>query len=426
MPKPQPIPSIRGMHTLLPKECSRWRAVEDSLRHIVAQYGYQEIRFPLVEQTTLFKRSVGEVTDIVSKEMYTFTDRNGDSISLRPEGTASCVRAAIEHGLLYNQIQRLYYLGPMFRHERPQAGRTRQFHQLGVEAYGMPGPCIDIELIALCYQIWTTLQLETVVTLELNHLGDVHTRTQYRQRLIDYFSPHLDQLDAAHQIRLQRNPLRLLDSKDPTLSTLIANAPSIIDSLSTSERHELDTVKSQLSALNIPFTLKPNLVRGLDYYDGIVYEWTSTQLGAQSTVCAGGRYDRLVEALGGQPCPAAGFALGLERLMLLISNQSLAHSNPFIYLISTDEDAQQAQTLLANQIRHHFSDIIVVQDAKGGPLKRQLKRADQLNAQFAWIRAEQELKDETICIKPLQSDAAQFHIDANQALACIADTLTHA
>src|SRR3990167_3534559 len=311
------IHSIRGMHDILPNETPYWQHIESVCRSVVSQYGYREIRFPLIEQTKLFKRGIGDVTDIVEKEMYTFVDRNEDSLSLRPEGTAGCVRAGIEHGLLYNQIQRFWYMGPMFRHERPQKGRQRQFHQLGVEAFGMQGPAIDVEIILLSKRILDALNLSSNVILEINTLGSFSDREKYKIKLVEYLSQFKDKLDEDCLRRLSTNPLRILDSKNPEMKSIIENAPKLVDFISDDTRKHFDEICALLKANNIAYSINHQLVRGLDYYCLTVFEWVTHNLGAQGTVCAGGRYDGLVELLGGKETSAFGFAMGLERIVLL-------------------------------------------------------------------------------------------------------------
>ncbi|WP_438970345.1 histidine--tRNA ligase, partial [Methylophaga sp.] len=310
------IRSIRGMNDLLPEVTPYWQAVESTMKTVLSGYGYQEIRFPIVEKTELFKRSIGEVTDIVEKEMYTFDDRNGDSLTLRPEGTAGCVRAAMQNGML-NQTQRLWYMGPMFRHERPQKGRYRQFHQLGVEAYGFSGPDIDAEMIMMTARLWKALGL-TGISLQINSLGSTEARLAYREQLVTYFEAHKEQLDDDSQRRLYSNPLRILDSKNPEMQTLNAAAPKLIDHLDTESKADFDQLCQRLDKVGISYEINPRLVRGLDYYSKTVFEWVTDQLGSQGTVCAGGRYDGLVAQLGGKDATAIGFAIGLERLVALL------------------------------------------------------------------------------------------------------------
>ncbi|GIX21229.1 MAG: hypothetical protein KatS3mg121_0012 [Gammaproteobacteria bacterium] len=318
----QTLQSVRGMHDLLPEQTPLWQWLEAQLADHMRRYGYAEIRTPVVEKTELFKRSIGDVTDIVEKEMYTFEDRNGESLSLRPEGTAGCVRAGIQHGLLHNQVQRLWYMGPMYRHERPQKGRYREFRQFGVEVFGLPGPHIEAELILLCRRLWRALGLEGQVRLEINCLGQAEERARYRDALVAYFEAHRDALDEDSRRRLERNPLRILDSKNPAMRPLIAGAPRLEEALGEASRAHFDALRRLLDAADVPYTVNPHLVRGLDYYNLTVFEWITDALGAQGTVCAGGRYDGLVAQLGGSPTPAVGFAAGLERLVALIEGRA--------------------------------------------------------------------------------------------------------
>jgi len=316
--------------------------VEDTLRAVLASYGYREIRMPVVEKTELFKRSIGEVTDIVEKEMYTFTDRNGDSLTLRPEGTASCVRACIQHGLIHNQVQRLWYTGPMFRHERPQKGRYRQFYQVGVEVFGLEGPDIDAELLIMTARLWKRIGLRGLV-LQLNSLGTVEARVAFKGALVEYLQAHFEQLDADSQRRLETNPLRILDSKNPDVHTLLGDAPRLSDYIDEDSRAHFDALLSLLDAAGVEYEINPRLVRGLDYYGLTVFEWVTDQLGAQGTVCAGGRYDALVDYLGGKATPAVGFAMGLERLIALLENQQTVFpdSAPHLYLVAMGNAAQR-------------------------------------------------------------------------------------
>ncbi|MGL5949523.1 MAG: histidine--tRNA ligase, partial [Aeromonas sp.] len=317
------IQAIRGMNDCLPEQTPAWQKVEQILRQVVANYGYSEVRMPIVEQTHLFKRAIGEVTDVVEKEMYTFDDRNGDSLSLRPEGTASCVRAGIEHGLLYNQERRMWYMGPMFRHERPQKGRYRQFHQFGVELFGIQGPDIDAELIMLTHRLWRLFGVSEQVTLELNTLGQSHERAAYREALIAFLEMRVDQLDDEARQRMYSNPLRVLDSKNPAVQAALTDAPRLMDHLGAESLAHFAGLKKRLDNAGISYRVNERLVRGLDYYNLTVFEWVTANLGAQGTVCAGGRYDGLVEQLGGQATPAVGFAMGMERLVLLLETLEL-------------------------------------------------------------------------------------------------------
>lgn len=376
------LQAVRGMNDLLPDATPRWQQVERVAQEILRAYGYREIRLPLLEKTELYARSIGASTDIVEKEMYTFEDRNGDSLTLRPEGTAGCVRAGIEHGLLHNQVQRLWYLGPMFRHERPQKGRYRQFHQIGVEAFGLAGPDIDAELILLTARLWKALGVHTHIDLQLNSLGTAASRAAYRDELVRYLQKHQQRLGEDDQRRLQTNPLRVLDSKDPAAAGLIQGAPSVLDHLDAESRRHFDTLCDYLKQAGLNFHVNPRLVRGLDYYTRTVFEWVAPTLGAQSTVCAGGRYDGLVELLGARPTPAVGFALGLERLLELLAQRGgqVPDAGPQVY-VAAAEGTLQAQTLaLAESLRD--DGLRVELHGGGGSLKSQLKRADRSGALY--------------------------------------------
>jgi histidyl-tRNA synthetase len=401
------LQSVRGMNDLLPKQIHIWQQLEQALRELTAQYAYDEIRFPIVEKTELFKRSIGEVTDIVEKEMYTFDDRNGDSLTLRPEGTAGCARAAMQNGLLALP-QRLWYLGPMFRHERPQKGRYRQFHQFGVEAYGQPGPDIDAEQIAMTARLWQRLGLNAL-ELQLNSLGSSAARAAYRDILVEYFSAHADQLDEDSQRRLQSNPLRILDSKNPAMADLIAQAPQLVDHLDAESAEHFAGLCARLDAMGIAYTLNPRLVRGLDYYGRTVFEWVTTQLGAQGTVCAGGRYDGLIEQLGGPATPAVGFAMGLERLVALLEDLALAQpaKMPHAYFIAMGAAPEQACLGLAERLRDEVPGIRLQTNAGGGSFKAQFKRADRSGARYALVLGEDELARGQIAVKDLRGQAEQ-------------------
>lgn len=377
------IQSIRGMHDILPQETPYWQHVENVCRAVVAQYGYREIRFPLIEQTKLFKRGIGDVTDIVEKEMYTFVDRNEDSLSLRPEGTAGCVRAGIEHGLLYNQIQRFWYMGAMFRHERPQKGRQRQFHQLGVEAFGMQGPAIDVEIILLSKRILDTLQLSANVILEINTLGSFSDREKYKIKLVEYLSQYKDKLDDDCLRRLSTNPLRILDSKNPEMKSIIENAPKLTDFISDDTRKHFDEVCALLKANHVAYRINHQLVRGLDYYCLTVFEWVTHDLGAQGTVCAGGRYDGLVELLGGKATEAFGFAMGLERIVLLLQEKEKLNVAPDIYVIS---DHCGKAFLTVEKIRDQLPNVKIEMDLV--MTGNSMKRADKSGAKYALILKE--------------------------------------
>ncbi len=403
------IQAVRGMNDILPAETTAWRQLEEAARRTFDAYGYCEIRFPIVEHTQVFHR-LGDQTDVVEKEMYTFADRNGDSLTLRPEGTAGCVRSALENGLLHNQTQRLWYQGPMFRHEKPQAGRFRQFHQIGAEAFAMAGPDIDAEVIALTARLWRQLGLEGL-TLELNTIGSGTARSRYREQLVGYFSQYERDLDEDSRRRLQKNPLRILDSKNPALTDIIANAPDITAALEPESQAHFDTLQALLHALDIPFRINARLVRGLDYYNRTVFEWTTQQLGAQGTVCGGGRYDGLVELFGGKPTPGCGFAMGIERLIALLKLQhESSMAVPHVYVISVD-DADNAQALrLAEQLRDNLAGLRVLANCGGGSFKSQFRRADKSGAAIALILGSDERSAGTVSIKYLRDSRDQINV----------------
>ncbi|MCP5195572.1 MAG: histidine--tRNA ligase [Gammaproteobacteria bacterium] len=410
--------AIRGMNDVLPTESAYWQALETTTREVLTAYGYHEIRLPLVEKTELFARSIGEITDIVEKEMYTFDDRNGESLTLRPEGTAGCVRACIEHGLLHNQTQRLWYAGPMFRYEKPQKGRYRQFHQIGAEAYGMSGPDIDAELISLTARLWRRLGIRDV-TLQLNSLGSSAARAAYRERLVAYFTARHRELDGDSQRRLHTNPLRILDSKHPALQAVIEEAPSLLDHLDTESRSHFETLQGLLDTAGIVYTINPRLVRGLDYYSQTVFEWVTDTLGAQGTICAGGRYDGLIEQLGGQTVPGIGFAMGLERLVALLTavGQPGADLTPHVYLIVVGDAAQRVALALAEKLRDRLPMLRLQMHCGGGGFKAQFRRADHSGARFAMILGEDEVNAGTLAIKPLrESRAEQLTLPHAQAI----------
>ena len=399
------IKAIRGMNDMLPDEAYRWQHLEDTVREVFQQYGYRNIRTPIVETTSLFVRGVGEVTDIVEKEMYSFEDAmNGDKLSLRPEGTAPTVRAALEHNLLYNGAQRLWYGGPLFRHERPQKGRYRQYHTLGVEALGFAGPDIDIELLVLARRIWKRLGL-TGITLQINTIGGNDERRVFRDKLITYFEQHKDVLDADAQRRLQSNPLRILDSKNPAMQTVIEAAPRLMDHLGDASRANFEAVLAGLKAAEIPYVINPRLVRGLDYYNLTVFEWVSGALGAQSAVCSGGRYDGLFEQLGGKPTPGCGFGIGVERLLLLLETeaQELPKLEPDVWLVHQGAAADAAAPTVAEQLRD--AGLKVVLHCGGGSFKSQMKKADSSGARFAVIIGDNEAAAGTLTVKPLRNRA---------------------
>ncbi|MBF7054182.1 histidine--tRNA ligase [Halomonas sp. KAO] len=399
------------MNDLLPEQSALWQYFEGKVRDLMARYGYAEIRTPIVEQTALFSRSIGEVTDIVEKEMYTFADRNGDSLTLRPEGTASCVRAAMEHGLLHNQTQRLWYQGPMFRHERPQKGRYRQFHQVGVESFGLEGPDIDAELILLSARLWRELGLMEHVTLELNSLGSSEARAAYRDTLVAYFEQHHELLDEDSRRRLTSNPLRILDSKNPEMAEMLAGAPQLLDHLDAESREHFASLRALLDAAGIDYVINPRLVRGLDYYSRTVFEWTTRALGSQGTVCAGGRYDGLVEQLGGKPTPAVGFAMGIERLVLLLETLELipdaARGELDLYVLPMDDAAAGAALQLVERLRGEMPTLRAQLHCGGGSFKSRIKKADRSGARLALLLGEDELARGTATLKFLREERDQ-------------------
>lgn len=409
------IQAIRGMHDILPDQSGLWLFLEARIMDVLERYGYREIRTPIAEMTELFRRSIGDVTDIVEKEMYTFDDRNGDSLTLRPEGTAGCVRAGIQNGLFHNQIQRLWYRGPMFRHERPQKGRYRQFYQMGVEAFGLEGPDIDLEVIAITRRFWQALGLEGL-QLQINTLGTADERVLYRECLVDYLSDRKELLDEESLRRLQTNPLRILDSKNPQMHELIEQAPTLMNYLSEPSRRHFEQLCAGLDALAIEYVVNPRLVRGLDYYARTVFEWVTDELGAQGTVCAGGRYDGLVEQLGGRPTPAVGFAMGLERLILLLERQpeNLPVTPPDAYLVMVGEAAQATGIKLAERLRDHLPELRMLCHCGGGSFKSQFKKADRSGARYALILGEEELARDVIGVKPLRDTSEQQDVGLSQ------------
>ncbi|HBM51029.1 MULTISPECIES: histidine--tRNA ligase [unclassified Marinobacter] len=412
------IQAIRGMNDILPDQTPVWQYVESTVRQVLGQYGYQEIRMPVVEHTELFKRSIGEVTDIVEKEMYTFDDRNGDSLTLRPEGTAGCVRAAEEHGLLFNQTRRLWYTGPMFRHERPQKGRYRQFHQIGVECFGMAGPDIDAELLVLTARLWKAFGLTEHARLEINSIGTSESRKVYREALVRYLEQYKDQLDDDSKRRLGTNPLRILDSKDPATREILNGAPLLDDYLDDESRAHFEQLKSLLDAAGVSYTVNPALVRGLDYYGKTVFEWITDSLGAQGTICAGGRYDGLVQQLGGKPTDAVGFAMGLERLILLLETLDLVpeqvNNNADVYVTAMGEQAVAPAMAVAECLRNELPGVVVVSHCGGGSFKSQMKKADRSNARYAVILGENEIASGTVALKPLRNDDPQQEVNQSE------------
>jgi len=407
------------MNDLLPDQSPIWQLVETTLIDILQRYGYQEIRFPIVESTELFKRSIGEVTDIVEKEMYSFEDRNGDSLTLRPEGTASCVRACEEHGLLYNQTQRLWYMGPMFRHERPQKGRYRQFHQLGVETFGMQGPDIDAEVLLLSARILRELGVLSAVTLQINSLANSESRAKYKAALVSYLTNVQSELDEDSQRRLTTNPLRILDSKDSKTQALLDKAPILLDYLDEESAHHFADLKKLLDAAGVEYRVNPRLVRGLDYYGKTAFEWVTDKLGAQATVCAGGRYDNLVEQLGGKPTPAVGFGIGLERLVLLIEEMQLVPAELIqqtdVYLVAVGNVTEMALQIV-EQLRDELPFIRFMLHCGGGNFKNQLKRADKTGADIALILGEDEAHSGKIVIKHLREEIPQQNLSIADAI----------
>ena len=408
------IQAIRGMHDILMHETPNWQYIEQSIQNVLDQYNYKEIRLPIIEKTELFKHAIGDNTDIVSKEMYSFEDKNNSSITLRPEGTASCVRAGIEHGLFHNKLQRLWYMGPMFRYEKPQKGRQRQFHQLGVEAFGFKGPDIDAEQIMICSRIWKTLNSKNI-KLEINSLGSSESRLKYRKILVDYFLSKKNDLDEDSLIRLEKNPLRILDSKNKDMQSLIKNAPPINEYLDSQSTEHFSKLKEILDHAKIQYDVNSKLVRGLDYYEKTVYEWKTQELGAQDTLCAGGRYDNLVETHGAKSTPAIGFAIGLERLVELscfekISDQTTAH----VYLLLSGNNTKKHGLLLAEEVRDKLPNIKIETNCGEGSLKSQFKRADKSGAQIALILGEDELEKKQLTVKYLRNDKPQITIKSQE------------
>ncbi len=400
------IKAIRGMNDLLPEDAAIWQFLEQSIRQLVASYGYKEIRTPSLEKTALFQRGIGEATDIVEKEMYTFKDRGDESLTLRPEGTAGVVRAGIEHGLLYNQQQRLWYLVDLYRYERPQKGRYRQFHQFGVEVFGLQGPDIDAEIILLTARLWQLLGLEQQLTLHLNSLGSNQARLAYRQILVDYFQEHFDELDEDSQRRLKTNPLRILDSKNPDMQSLIESAPKLFQHLDEESRQHFETLCRKLEDTGISYEINHRLVRGLDYYNRTVFEWMTDTLGAQGTVCGGGRYDGLVAELGGQNTPGIGFGMGIERVVLMLKNNHIEQQLGDAidaYLINIGESASNQALSVAEALRNELPQLKLLTHCGGGNFKKQIKRADKSGARWALILAEEELAEGNISIKTLRA-----------------------
>ncbi|MCT2419571.1 histidine--tRNA ligase [Pantoea sp. XY16] len=415
------IQAIRGMNDYLPADTALWQRIEGVLKQTLASYGYSEIRLPLVEQTPLFKRAIGEVTDVVEKEMYTFDDRNGESLTLRPEGTAGCVRAGIEHGLLYNQEQRLWYMGPMFRYERPQKGRYRQFYQIGVEVFGLQGPDIDAELIMLNARWWKALGISEHVRLELNSIGSLEARAHYRDALVAFLEQHKAVLDEDCKRRMYSNPMRVLDSKNPEVQKLLNDAPQLGDYLDDESREHFSGLCALLDDAGISYTVNQRLVRGLDYYNRTVIEWVTDSLGSQGTVCGGGRYDGLVEQLGGRATPAVGFAMGMERLVLLVqavNPEFEPTSNVDVYVIASGQGVQSAAMQLAEKLRDEAPELRLMTNFGGGNFKKQFARADKWGARVALVLGEDEVKAGQVVIKDLRRGEQQT-LDQAEAAAVL-------
>ncbi|HIM54578.1 MAG TPA: histidine--tRNA ligase [Gammaproteobacteria bacterium] len=411
------IQAIRGMNDLLPKDSGLWLSLEKTIFDLFISYGFKNIRTPIVEKTDTFCRAIGEATDIVEKEMYSWKESNGESLSLRPEGTAGCVRMMIEHNLPREGIQKVFYQGAMFRHERPQKGRYRQFHQVGVEVFGADTAKIDAELMAMTHSLWQNLGLKNL-TLEINTLGSAEARANYRSVLVEYFTQYKDQLDEDSTRRLSSNPLRILDSKNKDMQSLINAAPKLMDHLDEDSSKHFDEFKAYLQCLDIPYIINTRLVRGLDYYNRTVFEWTTTDLGAQGTICAGGRYDGLVEKMGGKSTPAVGFALGLERLVLLLEAQDITLGKlPLsIYLVALGDNAQIKSMQIANQLHHALPKAILYNDITLGSFKAQFKKADKANADYALILGEEEIQNNQIAIKPLKGQGEQQTMSLEEAI----------
>ena len=415
--------SVRGMVDILPEDSFLWQQLEGVIAAVLQQYGYQEIRLPIIETTQLFSRSIGEVTDIVEKEMYTFADRNDESLSLRPEGTAGCVRAVVQHNL-QQTVQKLWYQGPMFRYERPQKGRQRQFHQLGVEGFGVASPDLDAELILLSNALWRGLGVQDLLTLEINSIGSPHSRALFREALVAFLSDHRDGLDDDSQRRLVTNPLRILDSKNAATQALLADAPSLSDFIDDESRDDFAALLAMLTAAGQPYVVNERLVRGLDYYNKTVFEWTTDALGAQGTVCGGGRYDGLVAQFGGRDTPAAGFAIGLERLVLLIKGLD-THAAPQadIYVVTADTQSQLHALPRVEALRRALPNKVIQAHLGGGSFKSQFKRADRSGAQYALVYGESEQASESVTLKPLRSQGEQITLPDNQLAAFLAESL---
>ena len=421
------LQSVRGMRDILPEQSASWQFIEATARDLFNSYGYKELRTPILEPTELFKRSIGDATDIVEKEMYTFEDRNGDSLTLRPEGTAGCVRAGMQNGLLHNQQQRIWYIGPMFRHERPQKGRYRGFYQAGIETYGIATPDIDAEVIAIAARFWKKLGFKNV-RLEINSLGSNESRDAYREVLIDYFSAHKEQLDEDSLRRLHKNPLRILDTKNPNMKALVENAPDLLDYIDPESKEHFESLKKRLDHMGIDYLVNSRLVRGIDYYNRTVFEWITDDLGAQGTICAGGRYDGLVKQLGGRETPACGFGIGLDRLQLLVEEQGLlpSENNPHAFFVMAGDKAELNGISLAETLRDNFPQLRLMVNGGLGSFKAQMKRADNSGADYALILGDNEVDAKSIIIKPLRSNLKldeQMTIPQEQLADFISETL---
>ena len=406
------IQAIRGMNDCSPTESLLWQWIEAKVRHVLASYGYSEVRMPIVESTPLFARAIGEVTDVVSKEMYTFWD-NDEQLTLRPEGTAGCVRAAIERGWIYNNEQRLWYMGPMFRHERPQKGRYRQFHQAGVEVFGIANPEIDVELIILTARLWKELGIDQHVSLQLNSIGSLEARANYRSALVAFLENHQDLMSDEEKERLVKNPLRILDTKNEALQEVLNGAPKLLDYLDDESREHFNQLCSLLDAMGVKYEINPKLVRGLDYYNKTVFEWVTSALGAQGTVCGGGRYDGLVEQLGGHATQGVGFAMGLERLVLLVQEVNKEITLPQavdLYLVYAGEGTTLNAFQIAEQIRTELPQVRVMTHCSGGKFQKQFKRADKIEAKYALVIGESEVQAKTVVVKDLRNGAEQITI----------------
>ena len=421
------IKAIRGMNDILPAQTPLWQFFEAQMKLVFDQYGYQEIRMPIAEKTDLFCRSIGEATDVVEKEMYTFADRNGDNMTLRPEGTASCVRAAQEHGLTYNQVQRLWYHGPMFRYERPQKGRQRQFHQFGAEVYGLDGPDVDAELIIMTARLWRQLGLQDAVTLQLNTLGSSAARAAYRTDLVTFLQVNMHLLDTDSQRRVSTNPLRVLDSKDSNTQALLDGAPDFYGYLDDESRVHFQRLRELLDAADISYEINPRLVRGLDYYCKTVFEWVTDKLGAQGTVCGGGRYDGMIEQLGGKSTPAVGWAMGVERMILLLQEMQQEPAGlgqqADVYLAHMGDAASLRTMQLAEQLRSDIAGLRLLWHCGGGSLKNQMKKADRCGAKLVLIMGEDELAQGQIQLRPLQGQGEQQSISLDQVSAYVAELI---